>query len=364
MYPEYPDYEEMLEREEIDNVIKKYIDNKVAAENELILKRNEYLQERLDKSDTELRQLKEDYKLLQTKLDNQELADSIVENINIENINNFFGLIGLKRNEYPLDIGHVDSEYLEEWFKIYWNYYPDREKVIKYFEYFDIEFDKDIKNFIAPWDLGEEFLIEFVKDVRNRYIVNSNNFKDNGASFFMSLRRNKYNVENILGGGDYNYIPFQHVFRNKLITSNKVFSRIVSSIKNKESHSNYFYNIMDYQKLSDEQALELANSALANNHNKILSRLLSNHPEVLNMDDKMLQHAINNTSEYGFGSDIHYKYLPQQMQIDFIYDKFKTDRNLYRIIKDSSLTKENKVILVDKITEYKKNELLERTNIN
>lgn len=325
-------------------------------EAEVVKRCNEILQEK-ENLEAELLSLNEQYS--KTKIELAEYKKSfeidkslllLKDKLQESNLRQLFNMIGLNRNKFTL-YGGMNDEKIPEWFKLYWDFYPDREQVLNYFDLFSVKYDKRISNLEMIQEASKEFVLSFVKDTSNRYICNGQIFDGNGGFYYESLTGNQFKIQDIITNRKSfsSYIPWQYLLANPNMLDEEVFDEMCKHIKKKTSNSWYYFDIIKYQKLSDEQLKKMA-MLLPNrqcdfydchkNFIKLNANIIKDCPWLV----KNFKSEIN-SNKY---SPFFFANYPDKMQIDFI-KKTSDFKTRLQYVKESSLNKDLKLELMDEL---------------
>jgi len=284
---------------------------------------------------------------------------SIKDKIDEKNIRSLFNVLGLK-HKYGMKCltSGMHDEYIPEWFKLYWDFYEDKEEVLNYFDSFSIKYDKRIMNFIPPQYESKEFVMNFVKDTQNRYICNGQQFDGNGGFFYESVKACGFNLNNAFGkGSGSRYIPWQYVLSNENILDSEVFDLMCKYIKKDLSNSIYYFKIADYQKLDKEQLSKIAKllptkaPLLKDYHKTFIEKCTDVLIECPLLVDNFKDEIRDN--EY---SPFYFIKFPPSHQIEFTKRQTRFEDRL-RLVKKSTLSKEQKVELMNELYNEKLTEL-------
>jgi len=337
------------------------MDLNVMFENEIELRMGDIVKDRdnhksrLDKITEVNRELK--HELYNFKKENEldKMLLGIKEFITIENIRTIFSLVGLKSNPITLEEG-MYFEKIPTWFKLYWRHYPDKEKVLLYFDLFNIDYDKNILNFKMPWELEKKYVVEWIKNCDSNGFVNICYVKGNGGFFYKALKGHKFKTEDMVNkkeGFINKYLPWQYMMMNEFILDDKIFESICNKIEksNKANYSSnyyYFYDLYKHQELNDVQLHKLA-ILLPNKKNRIYDihkNFMKNNRNILKSCPWLENNFMSeiNTSEY---SPFFYGNYSDQIQFDYLNNMTYNIDSFKSYVKKSTLSKDDKLALMD-----------------
>lgn len=269
--------------------------------------------------------------------------------ITIDNIEALFNLLNLKKETAPID--SFDSEKNNPCFKILWKFYPDREKVFQLFEMFDIKYDKSMKNFVIPYEYTKNQVLQFVKTSSRRYITNGNIFSHNTRWFYENLKSSNFSTTNTLELSRYsNAIPWQLLLKNKYILDDDVFDEILNQIKLNHGNSCYFYKIIDFHELNNEQLEQMAlllpteRRRINDTHKNFISKnvnILKTLPLMVDSFSKEI-----NDNQY---TAFYFANYPDDYQVEYIKKQRGFEYKL-SLIKKSSLPNDARRTLIEEMT--------------
>ena len=343
--PDYYDYES--EPSEIENVFSGMVDAEVTRRTSKFFDRMKNLEEQHEKDVLRVLELvKERDELKKTHKQSEEFCvfKSQINDKNIENVVSFLNLKSI-----VVDFNGMDSERIPSWFKLITKYYPDRDKVFSLMDLFEIKYPDWAKSFKMPFDYGEEELDLIFSNIGQMYVCNSCIFDGNMGFFYGYYSRHK-SLAVLFEKESYVEIPWNLFLQNKLLATEKYFTKIIKSLKRKESRSEYFFKIQDYQEISPEQAEKMFEFLPMNNLYDIHKRfielnrdIIKKKPELaITYKDKM------NDNKY---SSFYYLNFPVEMQKDFVRKWRVRYESKFDLVKNMDMSKQEKLDFLREINE-------------
>lgn len=344
------EYEDGYIPSEFDLKINEVIESEVERRVNGIKTKYQHREDMISKLTKENMILKEENKTLQ-KLTKEYCAFTQFKSlVSPKNFSSLLTWFDLKRGKF--EINGMDSEEIPQWFKLLFVYYDDREKLFSLMDLFDIKYSTWAKEYKMPYEYTQEELEIFIDPKYDRYICNGEIFKNNIGFFWSNIELNKGNTYKILTNKSFfsDYIPWQLVLSNPLWSGDKLFNKILEAIREKQSNSQYFFTIQNYQNLSKEQVLELAKllpkDRLYNEHKKFIE----NNKNIIK-DNAWLAEKFKDVINDDQYSTFYYLNYPLEMQKEFIRKYSKSYYSKLDLIKRMNITKEEKLEFLQEFAE-------------
>lgn len=331
--------------EKIDQLVEDEVNIRV----ESVRKELEIERKKVHKLQFQVEELTGKLNLVHSIHSNSEQLETLKQTINAENIKSIVALLNFKKEEIIINGSRINE--LPVWFELTLTYYPDKEKLWNLFDFFGIKYASWLRQFCLPQDYNEDELLAFMKVVDKHGITNGCNFSQNIGYYYESLQSSKGLAKYLINGSTFsNYIPWQLLLKNPLLTKEDIFKEIIKIITTKKLNSEYFFRIQDYQSLTELQVKTLFESigpdsrqsdehvAFIRNNQFIIKR----NPEIsFNYKDKMTAES---------RSTFYFKNYPTDMQKAFIRECSGALSNKIELIKCMEICKEEKVALIYDIT--------------
>jgi len=314
----------------------------------------EYLKSQNEIVNKEIHELRINQSALENKLSTKELKSEVMNLIQpLLSEDSFIGFLkSLSIKETGIKVDGMDSEKTPVWFRAVVRFYDNRELIFKLMDFAKVDYPSWAKNFKLPYDYNEEELEIFFNRIGNFYVTNGNIFERNMGLFWRDIQLYKDDTRKLLNGKQYVAIPWNLLLKNRLLTTDYFFNKIVEGLsKNHVHHAIYLLNIQDYQDLTDNQALKLIQTLLNNKAvpRKHAEKLISRNKTLLKIDTDLAKEF---ESEISFNSysGFHYTNYPIEMQLEFIRNNHRKAHNdVFEIIESLECSKEEKVTLAGEI---------------
>jgi hypothetical protein len=259
-------------------------------------------------------------------------------------------IFNLAENEFDYRERHNDK--LPFWFELTYKHYPDREKLWDLFDFFEINYPKWLRTFKMPQDYTEEELLMFVDATDKHYIANGCNFSDNLKFFQESITRCQGDLPTLLTAKETfaSYVPWQFLFMNPLIKSERVFDRILSVIKAKKGQSEYYYRLHNYQKLSPPQMKELFLVMPSDERRqkgtedfvRSMHHVIRDNPSIAHLYEDQMCNADTNSA-------FHYLNYPIDMQKKYIRSLNDQIGTRIMLINKMKISRDEKIAFIDEL---------------
>ena len=214
---------------------------------------------------------------------NNNISKILLNKINKDNILEIIPLFFTK----TFDIG---GYHCPIWWKLYVNYYNDREDIISLLKYANIDFPIDLNKIILPHEWNEEALDEFFNNIDKTYVCNKDICENDLDCWTYEIANSSYSFSN-----NYEKLPWQLLFKNPLLNSEKYAFKIIEIINaNNQGYGIYFNQIYKYQKLDKNISKILANnikvihSYFSYNYYNPYSGILLRNIKYINSDNKSI----------------------------------------------------------------------------
>ncbi len=287
----------------------------------------------LRQSNKKLEQI-EMFETLQSKI-NKENISELIKHLNLESISISFD--GMHENEIP------------QWFKLIVKYYPDKDKIFTLFDLFDIEYPQWAKSYKLPFDYSEDELNMIFSKLYKMYVCNGCIYDHNMGFHYTYISRYKGNLQRLFEEESCVEIPWNLLLLNPLLIQDEYFKLIVESIAKKESHSEYFFKIQDYQQISDKQAKELFNYLPKKKLFEVHRAFVKNNASLISTNSDLAEEFKDQMTDNQYG-DFYYLNFPFEYQKEFILkSNFRTDSKI-EMINKLNINKEDKMKLVVELT--------------
>lgn len=259
---------------------------------------------------------------LNTEIENISTSDNVMSLVrpllNESNIVQFLNTI--YEEDSKVKMPSPDRDRPPVWFEAVTKFYREKDTVFKLLDFAGVKYPSWAKQFKMPYDYNEEELDIFFSDLHRYYVTNGNVFEHNIEYFWRDVRAGSGDTKKILGGKSYVAIPWNLLFRNELLVTDKFFDKILAALSNKYvGRAEYFLKLPKYQSLPTDKLEKLVDVMLRNS-----SIPNSKAVEILKSDETILKHNFEiarklqdqmSTSEY---SGLHYSKFPKHMQIEFV----------------------------------------------
>jgi hypothetical protein len=159
------------------------------------------------------------------------------------------------------------------------------------------------------------------------------------------INRHKGNLERLFEKESYVEIPWNLLLQNPLLIQDEYFKLIIESIAKKESHSEYFFKIQDYQQISEKQAKELFNYLPKKKLFEVHKAFVKNNTSLIKEDCSLAEQFKDKMTDNQYG-DFYYLNFPFKYQKDFILkSNFRTDSKI-EMINKLNIPKDEKLKLI------------------
>ncbi|MFE6075670.1 hypothetical protein ACFVQB_14455 [Paenibacillus sp. NPDC057886] len=311
------------------------------------------VEKRVKEHSDELESLKEMNKLYQQKITDLRLSSKKLEQIglfealkskiNKENISELIKHLDLKSISISFDGMHNDE--VPQWFKLIVKYYPDKDKIFALFDLFDIEYPQWAKSYKLPFDYGKDELNMIFSKLHKMYVCNGCIYDHNMGFHYTYISRHKGNLENLFEKESYVEIPWNLLLLNPLLIQDEYFKLIIDSIAKKESQSEYFFKIQDYQQISDKQAKELFNYLPKKKLFEVHRVFVKNNASLISTNSDLAEQFKDQMTDNQYG-DFYYLNFPFKYQKEFILkSNFRTDSKI-EMINKLNISKDEKLKLI------------------
>jgi hypothetical protein len=172
------------------------------------------------------------------------VTNNILAKINKDNIEHLLEIILTKTHN---EDGGMDCPL---WFKLFVNYYNDKELVFKLFDIASIEYPKYAKTIRLPYEWNEQEIDLFFDTMKNHYVCNGSIYRSNLGFWYREWRYFDFDITKGLNH-NYSQVPWQLLLKNPLLNTVKYAHKMAESI-DRYSHGGYFIEIFKYQNLSSE----------------------------------------------------------------------------------------------------------------
>lgn len=344
-----------------------YDDDPRSQLSEFEIKINELIEEQVDKRVTTLKDeldrknklvndltkernnLREENKQLKNTNNQIKIFEVFKGLVNENNFGSFLCHFNLKSNSINFD--GMNSDDIPKWFKWLTTYYEDRDKLFLLMDLFNVKYPFVAKNIKMPYDYSEEELDIIFDKLGKMYVTNGCIFSGNMGFWHRELSYNQYDFHKLMTKATYVEIPWQLLLKNKLLLTDKYFSKITEAIRNNKSHSQYFYAISKYQDLSDDQIKELAKllskKYLSEEHKDFISRSKNIIKDNVWLAEKFKEKI--NDNQY---SAFYFLNYPLEMQKEFIRsNKHSKYYTILDLIKKMDVSKEEKLEFLQEFAE-------------
>lgn len=323
---------------DFNELIEKEVQNRMQDKAEELERVKSHNKELLKKNET----LSKENKTVQKLIAQLEEFQTFKPMINKDNIGALFNIFGLEQSNEPISGMH--SEEMPNTFKLLWKFYPSRNVVIDMFDFFNVEYSEDIKNYRMPYDLTKDEIKLFIKNTSRAYVTNGCIFDDNTGFFYEDLRANKYRTEDVITKGDgwssYISMPWQLILKNKFFCDDDILDMVLKEIKKSTSHSWYYFRLPKYHKLSEDilkqMTMLLPPSKLYDDH-KIF---LDCNKNILSQSKDAADRFYDNINDNHYSS-FYYCNFPEDHQIKFIRG-IKRFNDKVELIKKSTINEAKK----------------------
>jgi hypothetical protein len=212
------------------------------------------------------------------------------------------------------------------------------------FDFFNVEYSEDIKNYRMPYDLTKDEIKLFIKNTSRAYVTNGCIFDDNTGFFYEDLRANKYRTEDVITKGDgwssYISMPWQLILKNKLFCDSEILDMVIKEIKKGTSNSYYYFRLPKYHTLPEDilkqMTMLLPKTKLYDDH-KIF---LECNKNILSQSNDVADRFYDNISGNPYSS-FYYCKFPEEHQIKFIKGIERFNDKI-EMIKKSTISNEKK----------------------
>jgi hypothetical protein len=345
--PDYYDYEH--EPSEIENVFTSIVDAEVNKRTSKYFEKMKQLEEQHEKDVLRVLELANERDELKKTHKQGEAFSVFKSQINDKNIENVCSFLNLEK--INIDFSGMHSDQIPAWFRLVAKHYPDRDKVFSLLDLFEINYPDWAKTFKMPFDYGEEELDLIFSKIGRMYVCNSCIFSDNMGFFYTYYSRHK-NLNTLFERESSVEIPWNLFLQNKLLATEKYFARIIESLKRKESRSDYFYKIQDYQELSPEQAERMFDFLPMNNLYDIHKRFIELNNDIVKKKPELAIIYKDKMSDNQYSS-FYYLNFPIEMQKDFIrnYRGMGRYESKFDLVKKMNISKKEKLAFLQEINE-------------
>jgi hypothetical protein len=276
-YDEY-DSPQCDENWEFNQIINSLIDKEVNIRTEQVQTNlNTYIA-KCNKSELEIigknKTIKELSNNIETLKNTNIIFNEIVGNLNKDNIEEFINVI------YKQDFN--ESGNIPIWFRLIVNYYSHKDKIISFLRYCKIDVPKKVETFRLPFDWNKEELNVFFNNMRNHYCCNGCIYENNLEFWYREGYWDKP-IDNCKHS--YSEIPWQFILRNPLLNTKEYCDKMADAI-NEGNHGVYFYKILDYQNLDEDNLKLLINNIdltkIKKSSNDMFQNLILKNIKILN----------------------------------------------------------------------------------
>lgn len=337
------------EPNELENGIMTLVKSEVDKQVSNFMKDFEWYKNQYDEYNQKYIKLHYDHKELEEKIGQSNEFEVFRSMINENNVGVLVGVLNLKTID--IDFSGMNSECIPNWFSLICRYYPDKERVFAIMDLFNIKYPSWAKLFKLPSDYNEEELDLVFERLGKMYVCNGCIFSGNMGFFYREIAPYKGDLKTLLTRSSYSEIPWNLLLKNPLLATDKYINKIIQALKNKSSHSQYFFAIQDYQELTPEQVLPLfeyfpTTDNLWDVHKKFIDKnknIIKVIPEI----SELFKHKIND-NQY---SSFYFANYPVDMQKDFIKSLTKKYSSKIDLINKMSLTKKEKINFLNEIAD-------------
>lgn len=313
----------------IEEIIKQEVTKRVSD----IQEQFEYMNEQYAKVYAENLNLN---KALEQSKKNEVSGDFIVRNIlskiNKDNIEQFL------RFSYKETFTEDDGYECPLWFKLFVNYYGNKDIVFTLLDIAKMDYPFYAKNIQMPYEWNEQELNLFFDTMDNHMVCNGCTYSGNLGFWFREWNCHKFNVEKCLRN-HYSETPWQFVLKNPLLNSERFAYKIIDAI-NKGDHGTYFNKIFKYQKIDFE-----IRKSIINGLNKIPGYTMHDYLQFIdeNLDvlsEKHLEFYFNvllKDKSYNIAETV--SKLPKE----YVYRFLKERDDMFELLSKINLTKQEKI---------------------
>jgi hypothetical protein len=330
----------------------------------MIDKLNEYIEEEINKRVSEFR---DEFNITKTKLDNAikdldefetiinqyknkdkqfNMLEKFKSFVNKDNFANVIGFFNLQKTCIP--VSGMCCDEIPLWFKLLVAYYEDKENLFILMDLFDIQYPDVAKNIKMPYDYNEKELDLIFKYMGKMYVCNGCIYDDNIGFWYREFRSANFNLEELFKKSSYVEIPWQLLLKNKLLSTDKYFEKILNSLKKKESHAHYFFTIQTYQPISIEQSSQMAKYLPKSNLYDVHKEFINNNKDIIKNNQDLAEFFIDNINDNQY-STFYYLNYPLEIQKDFIRKYKNTYYKQLDLIKRMSISKEEKLEFLNEL---------------
>lgn len=208
------------------------------------------------------------------------------------------------------------------WFNLYCRYYSNKETILKLFDFMGIKYPKWLKTLIMPYEYKEDLIDLFFETLSNHYVCNGCIYDGNYGFWYNEWTMHNFDPQKALRK-QYSELPWQLILKNPLLSTEKYFNKIISTIESKNSHAYYFFAIYQYQDLSEAQLEKLSQLAVEEalrvkpEYGSVISRLLE---KTFPKDESFLEKYKNKMADNSYNIFYFGKY-PKNLAKQYIVEK-------------------------------------------
>lgn len=324
-----------LIQDEIDKGVEQYKEDYEYTKEQLNIYKSRY-----GIASQEIKQLRQLYK----QMDEFNTFKGLINKDNIEEV-----ISRLQLNYIDINFNGMDSERIPVWFKLVCTYYNDKEKLFTLMDMFNIEYPHWAKSFKMPFDYNEEYLDLVFEHLGKMYVCNGEIFNNNMGFFFQYQNKYSGDLNSLFNSESYVEIPWNLLLQSPLLTTEKYFDKIIDALKNKRSHSEYFFKIQDYQELTDEQVNRMVEYLPIKNFYDYHRDFINHNKDIFKHRPDLAETFKDKISDNHY-STFYFLNYPIEMQKEFVKDH--SDRyNSYGfdLVKKMDIPEEEKLELLNQI---------------
>jgi hypothetical protein len=265
------------------------------------------------------------------------------------NENNFETLIdGLNLEEVEIGFRGMDSEEIPTWFRLLCTYYKDKERLFTLMDMFNIKYPAWAKTFKIPFDYDERELDLIFNHMGKMYVCNGQIYSGNMGFYFREQRKYNGDIFKLFINECYVEIPWNLLLMNPLLTTDKYFNKVIESLTKKESNSEYFFKIQNYQELNDDQIIRMAACLPTDKMWDIHKSFIEKSTNLFKLNPDIALRFKNKMNDNHF-STFYYLNYPLKMQIEFVLNESNKYDYGFGYVNKMDISKEEKLELLNQI---------------
>ncbi|WP_165571668.1 hypothetical protein, partial [Cytobacillus praedii] len=205
------------------------------------------------------------------------------------------------------------------------------------------------KTFKLPIDYGEKELDLIFDRLGKMYVCNNEIFSNNMGFYWQYQSRFKGNLNELFNRESYVEIPWNLLLQNPLLTTEKYFNKIIDALSSKQSHSEYFFMIQNYQELNEDQINKMAEYLPTKNFYSYHNFFIEKNKVIFKQREDLAKLFKHKMTDYE-RSPFYYLNYPLEMQRDFVLGNSDRDNEYgFELVEKLNISNKEKLNLLNEV---------------